>query len=427
MKATIQHHPFTLGVNYWPRHKAMYWWQNFDPAEVREEFQIIRSLGMKTVRIFLLWEDWQPTPTSVDQQALKNLESVCDIAADLGLTLNITFFTGLMSGPSWAPEWLLRRDQKPQTTRPLISGGQVVKCDFANMYVDPTAIQASQTLIQTVVGTLKDHPGVGVWNLGNEPDLFVRPPTAKDGIEWAKRMAGCIHNIDSQHPVTWGLHAGSLFEDNGLRVHEIFAELDFAVMHGYSIFTPWIDHPLDPNFVPFICALTQALSSKPVLMEEFGGCTLPPGETSTYWEWEKYGGNMWRQFMASEEDMADHIEGILQGLVDVGATGAMLWCFADYAPELYDRPPCDLALNERSFGFVRPDGSFKPQTDVIKRFIESEPTIQNQPRRRVELDISPAEYYENPALHGQRLYRDFLASAQVDTVRWNFPSNIRPR
>jgi hypothetical protein len=29
---------FVLGVNYWPRRKAMYWWSDFEAAEVREEF-----------------------------------------------------------------------------------------------------------------------------------------------------------------------------------------------------------------------------------------------------------------------------------------------------------------------------------------------------------------------------------------------------
>ena len=33
---------FTLGVNYWPRRKAMYWWSNFDAGEVLEEFTVIR-------------------------------------------------------------------------------------------------------------------------------------------------------------------------------------------------------------------------------------------------------------------------------------------------------------------------------------------------------------------------------------------------
>ena len=33
-----QHATFTLGVNYWPRKKAMYWWKDFDRAEVEAEF-----------------------------------------------------------------------------------------------------------------------------------------------------------------------------------------------------------------------------------------------------------------------------------------------------------------------------------------------------------------------------------------------------
>ena len=37
---------FLTGVNYWPRRKAMYWWSDFDRAEVADEFDIIASLGL---------------------------------------------------------------------------------------------------------------------------------------------------------------------------------------------------------------------------------------------------------------------------------------------------------------------------------------------------------------------------------------------
>jgi hypothetical protein len=47
--------------------------------------------------------------------------------------------------------------------------------------------------------------------------------------------------------------------------------------------------PLDPDFVPFTCALTSALCGKPALMEEFGGCTEAPGRPSGIWEWTGYG------------------------------------------------------------------------------------------------------------------------------------------
>ena len=37
--------PFPLGVNYWPRAKAMYWWSDFDRGEVAEEFDVIAVAG----------------------------------------------------------------------------------------------------------------------------------------------------------------------------------------------------------------------------------------------------------------------------------------------------------------------------------------------------------------------------------------------
>jgi endo-1,4-beta-mannosidase len=64
--------PFVLGVNYWPRRKAMTWWADFDAGEVREEFETIADIGMTMVRIFLLWEHWQPAPDAVDEAALAN-------------------------------------------------------------------------------------------------------------------------------------------------------------------------------------------------------------------------------------------------------------------------------------------------------------------------------------------------------------------
>ena len=75
---------FILGINYWPRRKAMFWWSNFDPDEVREEFTVIKEVGLSLVRIFLLWEDWQPAPDTVNPKALQNLKTVADIAAELG-------------------------------------------------------------------------------------------------------------------------------------------------------------------------------------------------------------------------------------------------------------------------------------------------------------------------------------------------------
>ncbi len=406
--------PFVLGVNYWPRRKAMYWWSDFDAGEVREEFGIIRDLGMSLVRIFLLWDDWQPAPDIVNPEALTNLGVVLDIAADLGLKLDITFFTGHMSGPNWAPGWmLLPGESLPPRVQQLVSGGRVVRAGYRNPYTDPLTLDASERLLRTVVGRYHDHPAVGFWNLGNEPDLFAWPPDPASGRAWTARMARLIREIDPIHPVTCGLHADSLLWDNNLRIHDVFGEVDFAVMHGYPMYIPWARDPLDVDFVPFLCALTSALCGKPTLMEEFGGCTNSPGKPSDVWEWTAYGRPR-AQFMASEEDLADYLAGVLPRLVEAGATGALLWCFADYTPELWDRPPCEESIHERFFGLVRPDGSLKPHAEVVRRFAASQPLVQ-QVRQRLPLDVPPEEYYRDPLTHARRLYETYL------TNRWHPP------
>ncbi len=405
--------PFTLGVNYWPRHKAMYWWSQFEAGEVRDEFALIASLGLQVVRLFLLWDDFQPAPDVVDQTCLENLGKVCDIAAENGLKLDVTFFTGHMSGPNWAPGWLLggpRPVRRQKWLRQVVSGGKPTRRGYRNPYHDPMALAAQKLQLQTVVGAYKDHSAMWMWNLGNEPDLFDWPQSPEAGREWVKEMVAAIRGLDSRHPVTCGLHAASLNEHNNLRIDHVYGETDVAVMHSYPMYTSLARHPLDPDFVPFTCALTAALCGKPVLMEEFGGCTAPPGEPSQTWKWRAYGRPR-TQFMASEEDLAEYLRQSLPRLVEVGAQGALVWCFADYAPELWDRPPCDQSRHERFFGLVRPDGSLKPHAQVLKQFAATHSVIQPIPEF-ARLAVNPDEFYDTataPDVRLPDLYQAYLA------------------
>lgn len=392
--------PFLLGVNYWPRRKAMGWWADFDPGEVAEEFALIAELGLDMVRIFLLWETFQPAPDRVASQPLADLVRVCDIAAAAGLSLDITFFTGHMSGPNWAPAWLLD-PAAPRSSRQVVSGGRPVASGYRNPYTDPVALRAEALLLDAVVGALRDHPAVGIWNLGNEPDLFAEPPDADTGRDWVAARAAQIRTLDPHHPVACGLHADSLLRTNGLRVDQVFAATDLAVMHAYPMYLDWAREPLDPELVPFSCALTTALCGKPTLMEEFGGCTAPPGAPSQVWAWQAYG-HLREQFMASEEDLAVYIAAVLPRLVEVGATGALLWCFADYAPELWGRPPCDESRHERHFGLVRPDGTLKPHAAQLRAFAATRPMVQVASRALPPLDAE--HFYQEPLAEVRRLY-----------------------
>ncbi|MBX3048901.1 MAG: beta-galactosidase [Anaerolineales bacterium] len=418
--------PFVLGANYWPRRKAMYWWSQFDAAEVREEFALMRAIGLSVVRIFLLWDDFQPQPDQVSPTALQDLETVCTIAAEHGLKLDITFFTGHMSGPNWAPRWLLGGELPHlDWIRQVVSRGQLSDQGYRNPFHDPLALDAARLLLRTVVTRLKHHPAVWMWNLGNEPDLFAWPNSAAEGRAWARQMTDLIHEIDPLHPVTLGLHSGSLHDRNGLMISDIYAETDVAVMHSYPMYVDWSRQPLDPDFVPYTCAITAALCGKPVLMEEIGGCTTPPGEPSQYWEWEALG-QQYKRFMASEEDLADYLRLVLPKLQQVGATGAVLWCFADYMEALWDRPPCDAQRHERFFGLVRPDGSLKPHAEVIKQFAETQPIVQPIPAW-AQLQVDPAEFNRDPNAGVRRHYPEYLAALQRSEAQQSDSKNIESK
>jgi endo-1,4-beta-mannosidase len=402
--------PFTLGVNYWPRRKAMYWWSNFERAEVEEEFAVIRDLGLKVVRIFLLWDDWQPTPDTVSAECLRNIEIVADIAVANNLGLDVTFFTGHMSGPNWSPRWLLGGSIAPEG-RQIVSEHRIVNQGYRNPYSDSIALNAECLLLSTVVTRLRDHPGVWMWNLGNEPDLFAWPDTDAQGQAWVREMTSLIKSIDPTHPVTCGLHNANLVQSNHLRIDQVYAETDIAVMHTYPMYSMPISRSnLDTDYVPFACAVTAALAGKPCLMEEFGGCTAPPGQASFVAEWELLGKPR-QQFMASEEDLAAFIKDTLDNLLENGTTGAMLWCYADYTPDLYDRPPCNEYRHERTFGLVRPDGSIKPHAKVIQAFAATNPIVRPIPNW-AKLKIDGDAYYQSPRDSLIALYPQYLTQKE---------------
>src|SRR6476661_5368317 len=215
MRAMAIGEAFLMGVNYWPRGKAMYWWSDFDAGEVREEFAMICELGLTHVRLFLLWESFQPSPDGVDAGAVRNLRIVSDIAAELGLKLQPTFFTGHMSGPNWAPDWLLSRRPIQKGERQIVSLGRRTSSPTTiyNTYTEPFVVEAEKLQLRTVCGALRDHPAVWAWSLGNEPDLFCRPPDAPSGRRWVADIVRTIKSVDPRRPVLIGLHTASIDGD----------------------------------------------------------------------------------------------------------------------------------------------------------------------------------------------------------------------
>ena len=192
-------------------------------------------------------------------------------------------------------------------------------------------------------------------------------------------------------------------------------------MHGYPMYASWPGRPLHADELAlFVCASFTSFCN----VRE-AGARRGVGRVhrswrralSQTWEWvDPHDGAARTQFMAGEDVLsAEHVAAVLPNLVGVGATGALLWCFADYAEKLWDRPPLEVggAIHERHFGLVRPDGTLKPHAEVVPRLAATDPTVE-PPRRTVDLDVSADQYYADPLGHASRLYEVFLEGSVDD-------------
>lgn len=390
---------FHLGVNYWPSSSAMAWWQRFDAAEVERDFARIRSAGCDSVRIFLLWEDFQPAPDQVAEAALAHLGAVADSAARNGLTLVPTLFTGHMSGANWAPVWALGRGVA-LSRFPVVVQGKMTRRPLRNWYRDKAILEAQALFARRVAEVLHDHPALGFWDLGNEPSNCLRPPTRQAGIAWLERIAAEVRAVDPHHPITLGLHQADLERDQRLGPAEAARVCDFLCMHGYPMYTDWAEGPADEWVLPFLGLMTRWLGGKEVFFEEFGAPTIAADNVQA-WARARSSGVP----ILSEEEGAQFTRRALEVLHRFGFMGAMLWCYGDYSPALWDNPPFNVAPHEPFFGLWRSDGSAKLAAAEIGRFaaMERRPAYEDFSW----IDIERETFYTRPRHNLRRLYRRF--------------------
>jgi endo-1,4-beta-mannosidase len=394
---------FRLGVNYWPARTAMGWWTDFDAAEVGSDFERIAAAGFDSIRLFLTWEDFQPVPDSVDTGMLDRLVTAADLAGRDGLAIMPTLFTGHMSGVNWIPAWALGGSDGDNRFR-VVSGGRVTKSGLRNWYTDPE-VGAAQVLLAGAAATaLAGHDAVWAWDLGNENSNCVKPPSRTEARDWLKRTTAAIRAADPTVLITTGLHMEDLEEDRMLGPAEAGEVCDFLTMHGYPIYARWASGPTDEHLLPFLAHMTRWLGGgRDVLFSEFGLPTYrradPEGERARHES---------SSVLVEEHAAAAYTNRALGALRRAGCTGAMLWCYTDYAQAIWVKPPLDIATHERSFGLWRAAGSPKPSVEVVEEFTGLD---RNQSSDGFDwIDIERDEFWRDSATHLGRLYGRYCKS-----------------
>jgi endo-1,4-beta-mannosidase len=361
----------------------MSWWSKFDLAEVEADFGRIAACGLDSVRMFLTWEDFQPAPDRVDRWMLERLVEVADLAGGLGLALIPTLFTGHMSGVNWIPTWALGGSSRDPRFR-VVSGGRVVDTGLRNWYTDSAVGDAQVLFAAEAAAALAGHEAVWAWDLGNENSNCVIPPTRSAARAWLARLSSAIRSADATALVTVGLHMEDLEEDRRLGPPEASEACDLLSMHGYPIYARWADGPTDHQVLPFLAQVTHWLGQGgDLVFSEFG---LP-------------------SLVVEDDAGAAYTARALEGLRRAGCLGALLWCYSDYDPALWESPPFDLAPHERSFGLWRADGSPKPAVAAIAAFVGA--ARCTAAHADAWIDIDRDEFRLDPRAQLPRLYRRY--------------------
>jgi endo-1,4-beta-mannosidase len=380
----------------------MYMWRDFDLGEVRDDFAQIADIGFDVVRVFALTQDFLTGPRGVAAPMIDRLVDVAGAARDAGLAIVPTLVVLNMSGQIWWPAWMLDAAGRP-----------------ADLFTEPALLRSQARLVDHCARALAGDTSVRALDLSNEIDDAQRPRSRDAGWLWASLLANTVRRAAPGVPVQIGAHLPSLTTQNNMRLDDLAEVADEDIMHAYPLYCDVARSFLDPELVPFSCALTAALAGtgRRPLMQEFGLCTAPPGapgQTIT----DDFLGALRPQYLASEEEGATYYDEVLERLVATGAAGAYAWCYGDYDARLFDRPPLAHAVRERTFGLVRADGSEKPAAAVFRRLrARRDSGSLVRPPPEPVLDVSVDEYYDAPSVHFGRLYANWVARESAAAVQ----------
>ena len=318
-----------MGVNFWSRAGGPLMWRHYDADVVSEELDQMRAHGMTVTRSFLYWPDFHPEPDRLDETMIDRYRDFLDRHAALGMQTIPTFLVGHMSGQNWDPVWREGRD----------------------LFSDVWFVARQAWYVREITARFHDHPAIAGWLLTNEVPIYGDWRGRGNGsldpdviISWTQILIDAVRAGGGTQPVSvgegaWGVEITG--RDNGFRVRDIAALVDFLGPHVYRMET---DQSRQFLGAAFICEMLHR-SGKPVVMEEFG-------LTSDY---------------TSDENGAHYYRQLLHHTLLAGATGWLAWNNSDY-DDLYAQAPYTHRPFEQHFGLIDRHGEPKPQALEMRDF-----------------------------------------------------------
>ena len=413
---------FSLGLTYWPRRTAQRWWREFDRGETREELQHIAALGCDTVRFCLRWEDFQPAPQRVGSAALRALEQALDAAQEAGLRVVAALFPVAIDGSLQVPAWANRADVigdlqrttrfgpvlvvRPSAQPPLLYEDGYHANQMRDPFDSSVMLDAQRYLVREIAGYFGSHPALWAWQLGEGMERAYRPSSAEAVRAWYTTIG---ETLRAQHPAARLLGVAStrgLTARPGPRPEHLAETCDLL---GVAVDSPEPlagEHIPPSAYVAYLHTLAAALAGRPAFVTGVALPTAPDDRAG--WIADTAYGRPTHAYLGDAEEQARFVGAALERLRGLGARGAWLACYADYAPELWRVPPFDRVTRARSAGIVDVNGHEKPAAMALRAFaVARHSVVEAAP----PIEIDPERYWRDPRRGFVELWREFNAEA----------------
>lgn len=341
---------FMLGCNYWASHAGAEMWKNWDEEQVERDMQDLSEYGVKYLRVFPNWKDFQPVmpvyggegrikeymlegcrepenPWYLDEVMLDRFGKFCTVAEKYGMKLIVGLITGWVSGRLFIPSAL----------------------NGKNLCTDPVALKFELLMVRGIVSRFCDRDVIYAWNLGNECNCMSKVNTREEAMVWTAAVSNAIRAADPDRPVISGMHSLSVDRD-AWRITDQADWNDILTTHPYAYFVPYCrNDPIDSirTLMHGTCEtmLYASVGKKPCLVEELG--TLGPNICN-----DDISGSFMRLNLIS--NWAN------------GSAGLLWWCAHEQLN--LETPPYNWFMLERELGMLDINRRPKPILKEMKKF-----------------------------------------------------------
>ena len=348
---------FLVGCNYWASNAGVHMWSEWDEAVVDDDLKRLSENGVKILRVFPNWKDFQPViplyrgkgdhyykycmendkeaenEYFLDEEMLSRFDKFCRICEKYNLKIIVGLLTGWMSGRLFIPQVL----------------------NDKNLYTDSLALWFEERFVRGFVKRFKDDKVICGWNPGNECNMLSHAADRNAARVWLAFISNTIRSVDNSHPVISGMHSLAVetkWDDDNTNwiLYDQKDHVDMLTTHPYAFFVP---HCLIDGIGEMRTLLHATCESvyyasiggRPCLVEEIG--TLGPS-------------------VCDDETAANMIKINLFSNWVHKSKGLLWWCGYDLIN--VKRPPYIWSAGEGELGMIDKDKNPRPILKEMKKF-----------------------------------------------------------